>query len=256
MKRFDFDGALKAVAVGVVNARPGMVLAKNESEIALGEMEDIILNAIKPDFAHFVLDVGAPDDGLHAAYEAAKIGLLNPPFERCVFHCDRSSDGGRDLILMVCDEKGVRIIAFNGSSYSPYPVRVIVEDGAFVMQMVEGAGEDQEDWGNYIAALYTHVISIVSATGTEENIIPAPEKLNRRRMKKGKTPIPEYREIIIGGTKSQSGEHQGGTHRSPIPHMRRGHIRELESGTKTWVRPSFVNSGANPKTYIVKGAEA
>lgn len=32
-----------------------------------------------------------------------------------------------------------------------------------------------------------------------------------------------------------------GTHASPRPHLRRGHVRHLQNGGKTWVQPCFVN---------------
>jgi hypothetical protein len=33
----------------------------------------------------------------------------------------------------------------------------------------------------------------------------------------------------------------GGTHASPVPHLRRGHRRVYEDGRQTWVRSCLVN---------------
>jgi hypothetical protein len=53
-------------------------------------------------------------------------------------------------------------------------------------------------------------------------------------------------------------EWQGGTHRSPRQHLRRGHIRNLQSGKKVWVNATVVGSrdnGVINKAYGIKKLE-
>jgi hypothetical protein len=67
----------------------------------------------------------------------------------------------------------------------------------------------------------------------------------------------EYRVLVIGGD-SQSAKGSGnasGSHRSPRFHMRRGHVRNLPNGAKTWVSSCAVGSdqsGVIAKDYRVK----
>ena len=54
-----------------------------------------------------------------------------------------------------------------------------------------------------------------------------------------------------------SGEWQGGTHRSPRQHLRRGHIRNLQNGKKVWVNAAVVGakeSGVICNNYAIREA--
>jgi hypothetical protein len=81
--------------------------------------------------------------------------------------------------------------------------------------------------------------------------------VNQRRIRDGKVPIYETRTLWIdvpGGSKD-SGDGQGGTHRSPRQHLRRGHIRNLQSGKKVWVNAAVVGAKENgmiKKDYAIK----
>lgn len=77
-----------------------------------------------------------------------------------------------------------------------------------------------------------------------------PEKLNRARQRRGKAPLPDYHVVnvqeyftLLRTTERLESEDHGSTHRSPITHLRRGHIRTLNNGVKIWVRPCIVNPG-------------
>ena len=85
-------------------------------------------------------------------------------------------------------------------------------------------------------------------------------KMNQRRIKDGKVPLYETRTlwldapstIVYGGN-----EGIGGTHRSPRQHLRRGHIRRLQSGKKVWVNSAVVgarNGGVICSTYAIREA--
>ena len=79
--------------------------------------------------------------------------------------------------------------------------------------------------------LYSRTTEIVKA--------PAPEaKLQKRRLQRGREPLPAHRIVtIVPGKWVEQGEHKGGTHRPPRIHWRRSHKRHFESHTlrSKWV---------------------
>lgn len=91
------------------------------------------------------------------------------------------------------------------------------------------------------------LMSLKTAVVTTE---PAPAKLNAARIKKGKPPISDVVTIRI---KKQEHHAFGGTHASPRPHWRRGHVRRLLEGRVVLVSPHPVMGQAEiPTTYKVK----
>lgn len=84
-----------------------------------------------------------------------------------------------------------------------------------------------------------------------ETVVPS-EKMNKARIRRGKEPLPGYTHVHaedyitaltgrIQATPNKVG--QGGTHASPVPHLRRGHRRWLDADhtRSTWVRDCLVN---------------
>jgi len=83
--------------------------------------------------------------------------------------------------------------------------------------------------------------------------IPAPAHINKQRVAKGREPFDSYKVLVIPGEHSSDGG-GAGTHASPRLHLRRGHLRRLESGRVTWVRHSIVgdaSKGLADKVYGV-----
>lgn len=64
---------------------------------------------------------------------------------------------------------------------------------------------------------------------------------------KNSLPFDAYHTLVLRGPESASGNTGLGGHRSPREHLRRGHIRRLESGNKVWVNATVVNAGAPGK---------
>lgn len=87
--------------------------------------------------------------------------------------------------------------------------------------------------------------------------VEAPAALNKKRAKKGKTPMVTYKilEVVAPPTRQERVD-QGGTHAGPRVHLRRGHIRRLDEHRTTWVQPCVVGSepGAVLKDYLVRQA--
>lgn len=94
------------------------------------------------------------------------------------------------------------------------------------------------------------VLNFVAVTGCgniSSDIIKPPSFINKKRVAKGKVPFFETRVLMVGSDAYQTTgkrEHQGGTHARPATHLRRGHIRRLES-RNVWVNASVVNAHAS-----------
>jgi hypothetical protein len=89
-------------------------------------------------------------------------------------------------------------------------------------------------------------LAILSCNNVETDVIAPPAKLNKARVKRGKTPIPEYRTLHLSShTKREcatNAQHEGRA--SPIPHWRRGHIRNqptAKGSYRRWMPPTVVN---------------
>lgn len=85
---------------------------------------------------------------------------------------------------------------------------------------------------------------------------PAPKMLNRKRHKKKRTPFFEYKTLVIDPDKPRVvSPSLGGNRlrRSPKLHLRRGHIRRLRSGDKTWVSPAMI--GSKKRGIVLKDYE-
>jgi len=104
---------------------------------------------------------------------------------------------------------------------------------------------DRDRGKRYLQALSGLVIGTVAlldVKGVEADLVVAPEKLNKRRIKRGKTPLYEHRVIKIGGF-SKAGHVLGVgiNHASPRTHWRRGHVRTLASGKKIPIAAMLIN---------------
>lgn len=103
--------------------------------------------------------------------------------------------------------------------------------------------------GNVLDPLMTAML-ILSTRGIPRETVRAPEKLQKARRKNGKPPIPSYERVmsapyvtVIQARKARGRDvvGLGGTHASPVAHLRMGHNRTYANGVKTWVRDSLVN---------------
>ena len=90
-----------------------------------------------------------------------------------------------------------------------------------------------------------HTMMALALDHGRHQVIPAPERLNRKRAKKDKPPMFEYKVLdivadVLAPKKTTVSHSHGGTHASPRMHKRRGHVRRLASGKTTWVRNTIV----------------
>ena len=83
-----------------------------------------------------------------------------------------------------------------------------------------------------------------------------PVKNNKlAQRKKGALPYDLYHVLVVNSRTNQKSPDQGGSHRSPREHLRRGHIRRLQSGN-IWVNSTIVNHGHHGKVHKAYALEA
>ncbi len=94
-----------------------------------------------------------------------------------------------------------------------------------------------------------NLIEILSCKNVTTETISAPKALNKKREAKGKTPIFEYKVLMLDlpDERAKSAQSSGGTHASPRIHLRRGHIRRLPN-KNVWVNAAVVG---NRKTGVI-----
>lgn len=123
--------------------------------------------------------------------------------------------------------------------------------------------------GNVLDPLMT-VLMILSTNGvSRETVAPSPA-LQKARAKRGRPPLPAFDRVDCrgyvtalqarGASAARDGA-GGGTHASPVPHLRRGHMRTYANGSRTFVRDSLVNFTDDAKAawtgrthYVIDGA--
>jgi hypothetical protein len=91
-------------------------------------------------------------------------------------------------------------------------------------------------------------LMILNTNGVESKTVSY-EKINRIRKKQGKAPFPGYRKVnsasyvtAILAKKHRERNDMGGTHASPVMHIRSGHWRKYKSGEKSFIRDTLVNA--------------
>ena len=120
---------------------------------------------------------------------------------------------------------------------------------------IKWEGEGNEQYVGALTSALACMLGRLNAQGIEREYIQPPEKLNKARAKKGKTPLVSYTTVKIAPYRAPLG-HSGPRDEftSPRYHFRRGHIRRFANGQKTWVRDCYVGKkedGEVKHTYEV-----
>jgi len=82
---------------------------------------------------------------------------------------------------------------------------------------------------------------ILSTRGIPLEVHEPKESQQKSRIKKGKTILPTVTHVDTQRYYAAMMNTEKGHHASPVPHLRRGHIRRLASGKNTWVKDTIVN---------------
>lgn len=140
----------------------------------------------------------------------------------------------------------------DGLSFVPIPIgrEVVARLGP---NWTRNAYCDLIDEGNAVLEL----VEALSCSNVSHEALPV-RPLNKAAARRGALPFDEYRVLVVNAPGAGSGGIDGGgTHRSPREHLRRGHIRRLQSGRRIWIQSTIVNAGAAGKitsTYQIKNA--
>ncbi len=230
-----------------------------------------------PETQFFVFDEFTFSEGLATEVsEAYHLGLVDLPFPRVVFEHFFPQEQSQCVYLFEKTDRGIRGAEFR----RPAGVDFFLSTG-FVATMlscrdVEGAfrytasiascphiwigdaDASSREIGNLFDSLFT-LLGVLNATGAHREMIAAPAKLNAQRARRSKPLVPGHRRVILRPASSIASVigAAGGGHASPRMHVRRGHIRRLETGKMTWVRPCVVGDpgrGAVSHSYVVQGA--
>lgn len=165
------------------------------------------------------------------------------------------------ILWYEADNGGVSIIAAErlreGHEWrTTLPFRVTrKDDGSFHFEEY-GYNDTHEASTQFFAmALNLFYVLGCSNVATVDNAVPA--ALNKKRAKAGKFPVVEHKTLVIRlDAQRNANKDQGGTHASPRVHLRRGHVRKMESGRRVWVQACVVGSkhGMVLKDYKISTA--
>jgi len=85
-------------------------------------------------------------------------------------------------------------------------------------------------------------LSMILATrGVPTELREPTEQQQKSRIKKKKSILPAVTHVNTQRYYAAMSNTEKGHHASPVPHLRRGHIRHLASGKNTWVKDTIVN---------------
>lgn len=108
------------------------------------------------------------------------------------------------------------------------------------------AGGDGSEEDHVAGSLYPPAIAILNTRGCSIDLKRAPNIENARRKRQGKTTIPSHFDVdaseyftALGSAENTAD--RGGTHASPIPHLRRAHERILPNGKRIWIPSALIN---------------
>ena len=121
--------------------------------------------------------------------------------------------------------------------------------------------EKFENTSAFAAVSVLELCEALTCSNVEIGTLQEASPKNNKRIMQGKLPILETKTLVIN-THRQAGAGRGGggSHTSPRQHLRRGHIRFLQSdryknkqGQKIWINSTVVgNEGKIDKTYEVR----
>lgn len=234
-----------------------------------------IVRAI-PQAQHFTLPAGGRlfDDGLRGLdtdlrairlpFPIATISFADGARRTLVVAQELHEAGQNTIVVQVATDTG------EGQGWGFFPCTAQPEqrhdDGSIGWQCFDAIGSrlDRTPMHEAVMAAGRSVLELVEALSCNnvaseivERIDPA---LNARRRRQGKLPLYEVHRLVVkvGGVAHAIGAPVADRN-GPREHLRRGHVRRLPDGRRTWVQCCVVGSralGVIRKTYAVERAPA
>lgn len=94
-----------------------------------------------------------------------------------------------------------------------------------------------------VMPVFDYALNLLACDNVYVDREEAPEKLNKKKQKKGERFLIPARNTIrvsVEGCEVFNYSEGSRSHASPVIHLRRGHIRRLATGKTTWVKPCVV----------------
>lgn len=101
--------------------------------------------------------------------------------------------------------------------------------------------------------MMVRTLEVLNCRNVFTQMISPPPKLNKKRISSGKVPIYAHK-ILVLRRKSGRNLPLGGSHSSPVVHLRRGHVKRRNTG-EFWWQPCIVGNperGTLTKDYDVR----
>lgn len=188
-----------------------------------------------------------PDEAKDFGMELAENGVLFLPNSKVLFIC--KDKHGTKLLMFVGlnDSSGDSIIGVAtevGREFSRTTVfglqKVDGKIGVCRVANLKAPDSADEKLHMMSSGLYWFLGLLSSGMASVSNI-PAPERLNKKRERNGKSPITEHNVVTV---RKVGGSHAPGSgdRRQVRLHWRRGHVRKMQNGTIAIVRPHLVGT--------------
>jgi hypothetical protein len=132
--------------------------------------------------------------------------------------------------------------------------------GRFLYHVRGGSALEDErivrDYGAEIDVLLSFLNALQCSNVSVDRSEPRKSKIRHQGQGVLGFDVYHYLTISTAGERDEGGTHSSGMHRSPREHVRRGHVRRLPSGRKTWVNSTVVGAGREggkiKKDYVVQ----
>lgn len=221
-----------------------------------------------------------PDDGKIIEDDEFRgilsVGFVSAPYEKTILEFKILTDDGPPLkcvlFLRQYEENNIHVVAlFYIQASKMWMITpsfgITVNEGAVSKRISSQLRTwiDNPAYGKDV----DHIVSVFSTAACDflnaiscrnVHVEKSPAKASKQG-KKVKTALPfddyHFLTVDVPGKAGVRGEGLGGSHRSPREHLRRGHIRRLESGP-IWVNACVVNAGIGSKvgkSYLVRRAQ-
>lgn len=202
------------------------------------------------------------DDTIHIdenLYETGrdfyKNGILDAPFDRFFFYSPNmfpAPDDEQKYFLTIGHkiDSGFQLYLDTDKKdqIGTYDA-IVYKDGSHIIRDISKEGYptvNDDRFSVFIDAFFQCLIVMNHPYYEKEDVSP-PEKVNKKREKSGKQKLTGYITIKVNqAIREKLSDGNGGTRR---PHWRRGHIRRLNNGNITSVRPCMVNFSGEPIEY-------
>lgn len=213
---------------------------------------------------HYVVMLRDTADKSPLSWEGGSVTTDTMPFYGVVFRVHSDEDG--EYVVLSPSVQGINLEDRDGSPW----IAISAQSLDIFPPSKKLEGLVHTTWLKDGAAIYRAVASAMLVMHTEgvKRAVVDCSKMNKKRIASNKPPIPRHIVLSIGKVyRSASGDatDEYNPRKSPRPHWRRGHLRNVHFGTnKTSIKQKYINpklvayrefTGSKPKqsqNYIIK----